>query len=71
VWPDNLPAVNAFVALSTQWRVGMSGPVGLDYGAIHAVLVLTKVERARWSEVFEDLRVMEEAALVLLRDKKK
>lgn len=69
VWPDNLAAVNVFIAMLTQWRVGMSGATGLDYGAIPAVLRLTQTPRAAWPEVFEGLRVMEGAALKHLREK--
>lgn len=29
----NRPAWALWLTVSTQWRVGMNGPVGLDYGA--------------------------------------
>jgi hypothetical protein len=68
VWPDNLVTVNAFIAMLTQWRVGMQGAIGLDYGVIPVVLELTQTPAAAWPEVFEGLRVMEEAALRRMRE---
>lgn len=69
VWPDTLPAVNVFVAMATQWRTGMGGPVGLDYAALPAVFRLVGVPRAEWSGIFEDLRVMEAEALNVMSEK--
>lgn len=63
VWPENLPVVGVFQAMETQWRVGMEGATGLDYNALPTVLRLTRVPRAKWPDVFEDLRTMERAAL--------
>jgi hypothetical protein len=63
VWECNWPAVQVFLALDTQWRVGMAGPTGLDYGAITTVLRLKAIPRARWPDLFEDIRTMEDAAL--------
>ncbi|MEL6920964.1 MAG: DUF1799 domain-containing protein [Pseudomonadota bacterium] len=38
VWPDNWKAMQAFLALDTQWRVGAGGGfLGLDYGAAAAL----------------------------------
>lgn len=63
VWPDNWTAVRVFAALGTQWRVGFSGITGLDYNAIPVVLRIKDVPRSQWRDVFEDLRVLERAAL--------
>ena len=67
IWPDNWPHVETFVAMSTQWRLGASGPLGLDYSALQAVLRLRGLPRSRWPETFDAIRVMEEAALEALR----
>jgi hypothetical protein len=66
VWPENLPAVNAFIALSTQWRMGPAGPVGLDYAALPPVMRLIGLPRATWPDVFEGVRVMESEALKIM-----
>ncbi len=71
VWIENLPTVNVFIAMSTQWRIGMSGPTGLDYSALPAVLRLTGIARNQWTDVFDGLREMEEAALECIHEKKK
>ncbi len=69
MWPDNLQSVNVFIAMSTQWRLAMSGATGLDYNALPAVLRMTDVARKDWSEIFEDLRIMEDAALNTMRER--
>lgn len=66
---DELP-VALFIDLMTQWRMGMAGPVGLDYTAIPAVMDLRDIPREERSELFDDLRVMESAALEQLRSTK-
>lgn len=56
-----------FVALGTQWRVGMAGATGLDYAAIP---VAARALRLRVTEkVFDGLRTMEAEALRIMRDK--
>lgn len=67
VWPDNWLAALTFADLSTQWRMGHAGPIGLDYAAIPAVLQLRRTPRAEWPELFSDLRIMEAAALEEMR----
>jgi len=37
VWPCNWNTVQLFMAMSTQWRVSMNGPIGLDYVALPVV----------------------------------
>ena len=49
--------------MGTQWRMGPGGPVGLDYGALPGVLRMMGAKRADWHWLFEDLRVIERAAL--------
>lgn len=62
VLPVNWPAVTAFLACETQWRVigGWSGLswLGLDYGAVEVVL-----RRTGSGAAFADLQIMEDAAL--------
>lgn len=61
VWEENWPAVEMFLRVQTQWRVGMNGPVGLDYGAVEWVLRLYGAQEPR--AVLEDLQIMEAAVL--------
>lgn len=67
VWPDNVPAVNVFVAMGTQWRVSHGGAYGLDYSALPTVMRLQLVPRSDWPEVFDSVRTMEDAALEEMR----
>ena len=63
VYPDNLATVNVFIAMQTQWRVGMAGATGLDYAALPAVMRCVGVARKDWSHVFDGLRAMEDETL--------
>jgi Phage related hypothetical protein (DUF1799). len=70
VWPDNYPAVLALIAMDTQWRVGPSGPTGLDYTALPFVLRMHAVPRGDWPDTFDRVRVLEAEALSVMRKKK-
>jgi hypothetical protein len=70
VWPDNWSTVQVFAAMETQWRIGMSGPAGLDYGVLPNVMRMTGVPRKEWPIVFDGIRIMEGAALDKMREKK-
>lgn len=73
VHADNATTVLAFTTLRTQWRLvaGMVrvAHIGLDYGAIPPVLELLGVPADERADVFEGLRVMEQAALPILNEK--
>lgn len=61
VWPQNWNTVMLFLAMQTQWRVGMSGATGLDYAALP---VIAKGEGIRLKPSrIAGLRVMESEAL--------
>lgn len=61
VLPDNWQSVQLFMRCQTQWRTGMAGLIGLDYGAVQWLLRLYEVEEPR--AVLEDLQIMEAAVL--------
>jgi Phage related hypothetical protein (DUF1799) len=72
VWPDNVPAVLAFLQGVTQWRVtalAMGGLLvtGLDYGALRAGLDAAEVEvtPALWG----DIRMIEGGAMAAMNGK--
>lgn len=74
VWPDNQLAVNVFVDMMTQWRSAGFGATGLDYSALPIVLRMNGVAEDQESSVFQDVRVMEDAALNIMlqqRDSKR
>jgi hypothetical protein len=70
VWPDIWPAFLLFEAMSTQWRTGMGGAVGLDYNAIPAVAQMLNIKRRDLPRMFHDLRVMESEALLIMSESK-
>lgn len=65
MWPDCWSAVDAFMAMSTQWRVGPGGAVGLDYNVLP--WVLQQIGLNDEPDIFADLRIMEMAALNEMR----
>lgn len=69
VLPDVWPALQVFLAMRTQWRVGSCGATGLDYAALPAVLRLLRVKPADQPALFDDLRAMEEGALAYFGEK--
>ena len=72
VYAENIPSVNAFVALRTQWQyAGMDGQrVGLNYAAATAWLTLHLRPRRRRA-VMTDLQTMESAVLIADRELQK
>lgn len=66
VWPENKQAVLVFLRLRTQWRDGMNGPTGLDYGALPEIWRRTKTPPMDRDAVFSDLQVLEAAALTAM-----
>ena len=70
VLPDNWPAFVVMEALGTQWRVGMAGRTGLDYSAVPAIMALVGIPKKTRSQVFQDVRVMEAAALLVMSESK-
>lgn len=68
VYPENWEAVQLFLKLGTQWRVGaMGGFFGLDYSSVESTMRICRVRKKR--KVFEQLRIMEVAALPVLNKK--
>lgn len=62
LWPDNLPAWQAWQGVQTQWRTGMGGATGLDYAGVHAWLQLHAPRQQR-RELFEGIQAAERATL--------
>lgn len=63
-------AYNAFVAMTTQWRTGFGGVIGLDYNVLPTVFRLTGVPRKDWPETFECLRFMEAEGLKVMGEER-
>ncbi|WP_370551376.1 DUF1799 domain-containing protein [Glaciimonas sp. PAMC28666] len=67
MWPDNVVITNVFIAMSSQWRIGLSGPSGLDYNALPVVMRMSGVRKADHADVFTGVQRMEDAALAYIR----
>lgn len=63
LWPEHVPALRLWNDLGTQWRVGMAGPIGLDYTAAEAYCRVEGIRGSQRRERFAELRAMERAAL--------
>lgn len=58
-----------FCQCNTQWRYGaLGGLIGLDYTGVKAVLDL-ELKRKRRKAVFQQIQIMERAALNILNKK--
>jgi len=65
VLPENMEAVVWFLRMQTQWRVGMNGPVGMEYGVFLLWARDEGVKRRDRVWLLEDLRLMEREYLVV------
>jgi len=63
VWPDNVTAINVFIGMDTQWFWTEGCRVGLRYEALPEVWRRNRIPPNEREEVFQDLRVLERAAL--------
>ena len=69
VWPENWRVVALFATLRTQWQTGMGGATGLRYEAVYPLLDRQYSDPDEWDQAFDDIRVMEAAALRAMREK--
>ena len=69
IWPENMPAIALFTSISTQWRTGMNGPTGLDYNVLFARMERMKLSDQDYEWLFDDIRVIESAALTAMNQK--
>jgi hypothetical protein len=58
-----MQAVSLFRRVDTQWRIGMGGATGLDYVVLFRLMDQLSLERERWDELLEEIRIMESVAL--------
>jgi hypothetical protein len=69
IWPENWPAWQAFMAVQTQWATSMAGLTGLDYARVRHGLRMAGIKPTK--EMFENLRLIEGAALEALNAERK
>lgn len=68
VYPDNWPVVSLFIDVSTQWRTGPAGAVGLDYTVLPMLFRMREIRSTDRAEMFDGIRIMEAAALAAMRE---
>jgi hypothetical protein len=70
VWPDAWPAFMLFESMSTQWRVGMGGAIGLDYVALPINAKYMEIPDEQMPLAFNDIRIMESEVLKKMNEGK-
>tara|TARA_R100001510_G_scaffold20607_1_gene18003 strand:+ start:943 stop:1260 length:318 start_codon:yes stop_codon:yes gene_type:complete len=68
VYEENWLTVEMFLRCQTQWRVGISGIVGLDYTTVLEMIKLYSVQDA--VSLMENLQIMEAAILKIINSDK-
>lgn len=68
VWPENWRVFVLFSRLQTQWSGGMGGATGLRYEAVYPLLDREARGDEDWQQLFDDLQVLEGAALKQMSD---
>lgn len=66
VWPENMPAINLYLTVQTQWRAGASGLIGLDHNVVLAHMSRMHLTDRQHTWLFDDIRAIEGAALEIL-----
>jgi hypothetical protein len=69
VFKENMPAVELFLRVQTQWRTSIGGVTGLDYASVISTAKLYKYRNLH--SVLEDLQVMEVTAMAELNKETK
>lgn len=54
--------------MQTQWIVGFQGPTGLRYESLYPHLDRLTHTQAEWGQLFEDVQILELAALRQMND---
>lgn len=69
IWPEHARAVALFQAMSTQWRVGMSGCTGLDKGVLYRRMDRMSLSPEEYDQLEQDIDVLERGALTEIHKK--
>lgn len=69
LWPEHQIPFELFCAMLTQWRMGMAGPVGLDYAVLPWVADQLRISARKLREAFPTVQAMERAALVIMAER--
>jgi len=67
IWPEHWQSFQIFCGLRTQWITGFNGRTGINYCSIPVVFDLYNIEQNKRLAFFEDIMVMENAALGVMQ----
>ena len=67
--PSHEDALKLFLRLETQWRVGLSGLVGLDYNVAYSMMDRMGLSGERQDELITQLSFIEAGYLEARREK--
>lgn len=71
VWDINWESFTVFNSMASQWRIGgMGDATGLDYNAIPVVAKMLGIKSKKVKDIFSDIRVMENEALITMGENK-
>ncbi|MEN7429156.1 DUF1799 domain-containing protein [Chromobacterium sp. TRC.1.1.SA] len=68
VWPDNWQAVQLLNRMSTQWRVGFGGAMGLDYNVLYRMMDRLGLVPEEFDQLEADIQVMEMTVLEIRQE---
>ncbi len=64
IWGEHETSFQIFQKFSRQWRVGMNGPTGMDYGLLPEILNGMRIIKPKARlRIIEELQTMENSAL--------
>ena len=69
VWEEHWQSVMFFIKMMTQWRTTMGGVIGLDYSVLQMLFDLYDIDNRK--EIFENIQVMEQEAMIHMNKEKK
>lgn len=61
--------MHLFCRVGTQWRVGMGGATGLDYGAVYPLMNSMNLTPTDWDGLLSSVQTLENAALKAMNTK--
>lgn len=69
LWESVVDVFSLYSLYSTQWRVSMSGLVGLDYNVFHHALDRKKITAEEYDRYLFDLKAIERSVIELLSNR--
>lgn len=70
MYPDNCLAYELFADMRTQWRIGMGGATGLDYGVMYRMMDRMNLTPDDYNDLEQCVRVMEYTALEVMHEER-